>query len=274
MRKQGRITWLLVRFAAYSFAGLFFAVSSSVWWAFSGEPKGIARSISNAWHIETHDNAKPNATVLSNRFALARSLNREANGMRPVNADTELDFPDLPNPSPPVFHAKEQFGVIGRSTGLFEHRPFDGYQTNTEALVDEDAILEYAYGWPRLALYSRDRVIAGQFQTEHGFVLQDSFLGHTFPYGSVTIPTGIIWRGLLFNSVFFGVCLYALLSIASATRRLHRYSRGRCPHCAYDLRHDFSAGCSECGWRKEHASRNCEHEPQFPPNGATQSGSV
>ena len=29
-----------------------------------------------------------------------------------------------------------------------------------------------------------------------------------------------------------------------------RRRRGRCPKCAYDLRHDLATGCPECGWRR------------------------
>lgn len=35
-------------------------------------------------------------------------------------------------------------------------------------------------------------------------------------------------------------------------RSARRIRRGHCPHCSYDLLSDFSRGCPECGWGKEH----------------------
>ena len=32
--------------------------------------------------------------------------------------------------------------------------------------------------------------------------------------------------------------------------RARRRQAGLCPLCAYDLKHDFSNGCSECGWKR------------------------
>ncbi len=32
--------------------------------------------------------------------------------------------------------------------------------------------------------------------------------------------------------------------------RVRRRRAGLCPLCAYDLQHDFSSGCSECGWER------------------------
>ncbi len=32
--------------------------------------------------------------------------------------------------------------------------------------------------------------------------------------------------------------------------RARRRQAGLCPLCAYDLKHDFSNGCSECGWER------------------------
>jgi len=45
--------------------------------------------------------------------------------------------------------------------------------------------------------------------------------------------------------------VWMLWSSLFATRRMIRRKRGHCIKCGYDLRGDFSAGCPECGWRRE-----------------------
>ena len=38
--------------------------------------------------------------------------------------------------------------------------------------------------------------------------------------------------------------------LSPARYRARRRQAGLCPLCAYDLKHDFSTGCSECGWER------------------------
>ena len=67
----------------------------------------------------------------------------------------------------------------------------------------------------------------------------------------VTLPLRPIWPGFATNTVFYAAVLSLLWSSPFVVRRLIRRKRGRCIKCGYDLRGDFSAGCPECGWRRE-----------------------
>lgn len=67
--------------------------------------------------------------------------------------------------------------------------------------------------------------------------------------GSV-IPVRPEARGLAMNAVFYGGLCFVCFAAFRYIRCGMRMRGGRCPSCAYDLRLDFSCGCSECGWGK------------------------
>jgi hypothetical protein len=67
------------------------------------------------------------------------------------------------------------------------------------------------------------------------------------------LPCLPIWRGIFLDSCFFGAVWLVVLSIPVAARSHFRRRRGRCPECGYDLKADWKAGCSECGWNKASA---------------------
>ena len=60
--------------------------------------------------------------------------------------------------------------------------------------------------------------------------------------------------GFAINTIFYAEILWLLTLGPFTARRMIRRKRGRCIKCGYDLRGDFSAGCSECGWRREDVS--------------------
>jgi hypothetical protein len=64
------------------------------------------------------------------------------------------------------------------------------------------------------------------------------------------LPYSPLWRGLLYNTLFYALIFFALTSTKRAYRHARRYRKGRCPICAYDLQYDNTLGCPECGWRK------------------------
>ncbi len=68
------------------------------------------------------------------------------------------------------------------------------------------------------------------------------------------LPYQPIWPGFAISTVFYAVTLWLLLFNLSIVRRYARFERGHCPRCGYELRGDFSAGCPECGWRREDVS--------------------
>ncbi len=52
--------------------------------------------------------------------------------------------------------------------------------------------------------------------------------------------------------VMAGIVVFLLFrnELSPARCRARRRQAGLCPLCAYDLKHDFSNGCSECGWER------------------------
>ena len=70
------------------------------------------------------------------------------------------------------------------------------------------------------------------------------------------MPREILWVGFAINTTFYAAILWLLTFGPFTARRIIRHKRGRCIKCGYDLRGNFSAGCSECGWRRdEHTDR-------------------
>ena len=122
---------------------------------------------------------------------------------------------------------------------------------------------ESASGWPVASMWSRlieldplhnllvpnkPRVLPRD-KLERGWLLDWSFL----PTQSI-LPNGVIWPGFAVNTIFYAAILWLVIPGPFALRRHIRRKRGLCVVCGYDLRGDFSAGCSECGWRREAAS--------------------
>jgi len=70
------------------------------------------------------------------------------------------------------------------------------------------------------------------------------------PSRQVELPAQPLALGLIINTALYSVLWYLLLLSLVQARRLFRRRRGRCPRCAYDLRHDLAAGCPECGWNR------------------------
>ena len=107
-----------------------------------------------------------------------------------------------------------------------------------------------AAGWPFLCLYSRQPVSSGgqwvPFEGQYGVHLP---FGLTPETAAITpLPTLLLPSGLIFNTLFFALVLYALTLPLTFTRRALRRRRGLCPACAYDLRATPAGSpCPECG---------------------------
>jgi hypothetical protein len=65
------------------------------------------------------------------------------------------------------------------------------------------------------------------------------------------LPLHPIWPGFAINTLFYAAILWLLTFGPFTARRIIRRKCGHCISCGYDLRGDFSAGCSECGWQRE-----------------------
>ena len=72
----------------------------------------------------------------------------------------------------------------------------------------------------------------------------------------VWVPYRPIYSGFIFNTLFYALIMWMLLSIKRAYRHTRRLHKGTCPMCAYDLLFDLRSGCSECGWRKPNSTRS------------------
>jgi hypothetical protein len=64
------------------------------------------------------------------------------------------------------------------------------------------------------------------------------------------LPLLPIWPGLAFNTLFYALLWWLALASVRMVKHNRRYRRGLCPLCRYDLRADYSQGCSECGWKR------------------------
>ena len=105
----------------------------------------------------------------------------------------------------------------------------------------------HQHGWPMLALTGEHRF--GYYVRIDG--LRTLFFApdwgdqppRFFAYGPMPL-------GFVVNSMAYTLLLCLLLLGPPALRRVIRRKRGWCINCGYDLRGEFSAGCSECGWRR------------------------
>ena len=64
------------------------------------------------------------------------------------------------------------------------------------------------------------------------------------------VPYRPIWPGFALNTLLYAAILWIPFA-PFALRQVLRRRRRACLQCGYDLRGAVSAGCSECGWRRE-----------------------
>ncbi len=120
-------------------------------------------------------------------------------------------------------------------------------------IIDEQ---ETASGWPMYAMSWTARHSL-YVSLDRRSIRSDVIYGLEIePPGSFgesqrALPLHPLWRGFAINTVFYAAILWLLTLGPSAARRTIRRRRGHCLNCGYDLRGDFSAGCPECGWRRE-----------------------
>jgi len=62
------------------------------------------------------------------------------------------------------------------------------------------------------------------------------------------LPLAPIWGGFLLDTAVYTALWSGLILGVPTIRRVRRRRHGRCPRCAYDLKHEFTRGCPECGW--------------------------
>lgn len=117
--------------------------------------------------------------------------------------------------------------------------------------VEEDRSLA-SFGWPARALWCGAdwgdnwrllslEPIASVRVTEEG---------ERSVWWAGLLPIGVIWKGMIVNSVVYGTAWLCGIVGVAGLRRMRRERRGLCVACAYDLRGTVGAVCPECG--REH----------------------
>jgi len=113
------------------------------------------------------------------------------------------------------------------------------------------------YGWPALSHQgqgSYDLInyrANGTLEHEVDGVFAKGFGPPRNLSENLFFPYQPIWTGLVFNTLFYAIALFALSSLWRTYRSMRRFRKGRCPICAYDLQYNNTLGCPECGWRKK-----------------------
>ncbi len=111
---------------------------------------------------------------------------------------------------------------------------------------------EYAFGWPGLALGYRFESDAPRKQYDPSLerYVGALHIASSLPLTSWTgyLPLQVLWRGFVADSLLYAVGWFVPIGGIALARLGLRRCRGKCAKCGYDLRGDFSTGCSECGW--------------------------
>jgi len=115
--------------------------------------------------------------------------------------------------------------------------------------MDPEVVI--AQGWPFAAVW-HGRKLTGTMQVAaYGWVPLTSTSARQFdpPLKEYGIPVLIIWQGLAGNWLVWTSLTFVLERSISLGRRCLRRFRGVCVECGYDLRHNQTMRCPECGTR-------------------------
>ncbi len=126
----------------------------------------------------------------------------------------------------------------------YTDRPVNWPPGSWKSLVDQSR------GWPMLAMccqYEYNSYIPGTTFVVNGIEIDD---GQTVIGEAIVLPLRPIWPGFAINTILYAAALWTLTLGPFTARRAIRRKRGWCLKCGYDLRGEFSAGCSECGWQR------------------------
>lgn len=78
------------------------------------------------------------------------------------------------------------------------------------------------------------------------------------------LPLKVSWSGLIADVLVWGLSLWAIAFLWRFNRQRRRRLKGRCLACGYDLRADYAAGCSECGWNRPAATARADEAARTP----------
>jgi hypothetical protein len=117
---------------------------------------------------------------------------------------------------------------------------------------------DFVFGWPSRCLWIESRlwVTSINFSFDrpvmHGVTFQRRWLGLT-PRPPIdpmpeALPIGVLWQGMLSNSVIYAGIWLTLLALPIHIRRRLAARAGQCRKCRYDLRGlNPGSACPECG---------------------------
>ena len=109
-------------------------------------------------------------------------------------------------------------------------------------------------GWPLRSLEGGDAFAVADAEVNKEY-LTNIYIWGRLDRDAVLFPIGVIWPGLVINTMFYAAVLWLLAFGPFAVRRFIRNKRGQCVKCGYDLRGSSGGGegggCPECGWRRE-----------------------
>ena len=109
-------------------------------------------------------------------------------------------------------------------------------------------------GWPLLALHGEQQagvISSGRTLTwQYGTAVPFPTFGKQNSSDAI-LPFRPLWPEFAINTIFYAAILWLLILGPFALRSHIRHKHGHCVNCGYNLRGDFTAGCPECGWRRE-----------------------
>lgn len=134
--------------------------------------------------------------------------------------------------------------VHDRSPGLERNAP-----SSLPAWIDPEALRDEA---PRPRIAGSGRGFSSQMWTAAGWPMRSFTIppqSWRYAWSTVEVPSvGVIWPGLLMNTLCFAGIIGVFWWAQGAVRRARRRRRGRCVRCGYDLRGGAGgAVCPECG---------------------------
>ncbi len=141
--------------------------------------------------------------------------------------------------------AQGEHGSVAKEAGVGIHRTHlitKRYEARRRIKYD---VTWLRAGWPYLSLHSEEWKGPAWGQSTSYWTLPVQT-----DVGEVSLPLQPLWLGFASNTVFFAALALLITIVPKIVGRHVRFRRKCCLVCGYDLRGDFSAGCSECGWRR------------------------
>jgi hypothetical protein len=158
------------------------------------------------------------------------------------SAIAEWPLPPLPGwEAPDRGWVRSGFGIEAAGGIGYRGRAADGQPISTSDLL---RIERWSFGWPWYAL--RGEIVV-EMDASAGYRPMTGSYWSVIPVGSrgFCLPWVPLVVGIIADTVFWGLAVFALLSGYRWFIRRRRRKRGECPECRYVI--GAGAGCPECG---------------------------